>query len=319
MGRTVLQVRHHRGAPLPPTVTLYEMFRSIRHHQSKNSTPNQAQHHTATHLRPALNLVFSLAIMGNDGGSIPKRRELVKNAARAPTVSELKATALESLTHAWTHCALSGDRLDLETAVSDWRGRLFNYETILQGLMPTDEPPETTPATFGIKSLRDVVRLKFSKTDDKWTCPISMKEMGPSTKAVYLVPCGHVFAEAAMTEIQARSCPECSESFDKENVIPIGAATEKDVQKLEKRMETLREKGLTHALKKDKSEKKKSKKRKGDDVDVDEKKKKGSNAVSDSRISGINNPATASLTAKVLAEQDEMNKRRKIAEVMSRG
>lgn len=256
--------------------------------------------------------------MGNDGGSIPKRRELVKNAARAATVSELKATAFESLAHAWSHCALGGTSLEMEASVSDWKGRLFNYEAILSGLMPTDEPAETTPATFGIKSLRDVVRLKFSKTGDQWTCPISMKEMGPSTKAVYLVPCGHVFAEVAINEIQASSCPECGENFEKDNIITILATTEKDVQRLEKRLDSLREKGLTHSLKKDKSDKKNKKKRKGDEV-AETEDNGGKPAAAkpkkdvDSRIRGINNPFAASLTAKVLAEQDERNKRRKLA------
>ncbi|KAG5914180.1 hypothetical protein E4U42_000631 [Claviceps africana] len=260
--------------------------------------------------------------MGNDGGSIPKRSELVKNAARTPTVSQLKATALESLTHAWTHCALSGASLEMESAVSDWRGRLFNYEAILNGLMPSDESAEdTTPASFGIKSLKDVVRVQFSKSVGKWACPISMKEMGPSTKAVYLVPCGHAFAEIAITEIQEKSCPECGEKFSNENVIPLLAATEKDVQRLEKRHEALRETGLTHSLKKDKSEKKNKKKRKGcetaenrDLVESGDKAKTTyTQMAADSRISGINNSMAASLTAKVLAEQDEMKKRRKVA------
>ncbi|KAG6037836.1 hypothetical protein E4U41_004705 [Claviceps citrina] len=259
--------------------------------------------------------------MGNDGGSIPKRSELVKNAARTPTVSELKATALESLTHAWTHCALSGTSLEMETAVSDWRGRLFNYEPILNGLMSSDESAETTPASFGIQSLKDVVRVKFSKSGGTWSCPISMKEMGPSTKAVYLVPCGHAFAEVAITEIQEKSCPECGEIFDKENVIPLLAATEKDVQRLEERMASIRGRGLTHSLKKDKSEKKNKKKRKGDDIaengDVaesdDKAKPTHTKRDADCRISGINNPMAASLTAKVLAEQDQLNKRRKVA------
>ncbi|KAI9151478.1 Replication termination factor [Paramyrothecium foliicola] len=258
--------------------------------------------------------------MGNDGGSIPKRRELVKNAARAPTISELKATVLESLGHAWAHCALSGAPLDLESAVSDWRGRLYNYEAVLKGLMPSDEPVDVTPASLGIKTLRDIVKLKFSRTDKKWTCPISMKEMGPSVKAVYLVPCGHVFAEVAIAEIQEKTCPECAEAFTKDNVIPILPTSEKDIQKLETRIEDLRAKGLAHTLKKDKSEKKK--KRKGDDVKEEESAEKKEREAktdgqakkdTDSRISGINNAMAASLTAKVLAEQDEMNKRRKIA------
>lgn len=259
--------------------------------------------------------------MGNDGGSIPKRHELVKNAARAPTVSELKATALESLAHAWTHCALSGAPIDLESVVSDWRGRLFNYESILQGLMPTDEPAEITPASLGIKSLKDIVRLKFSKAGDKWACPISMKEMGPSTKAVYLVPCGHVFADVAIKEVQESSCPECGEAVEKENIVALLPTSEKELLRLETRLETLREKGLTHALKKDKSEKKNKKKRKGEEAaenhtngdNVDKDNQSKPKKETDSRISGINNPMAASLTARVLAEQDERNKRRKLA------
>ncbi|UKZ76197.1 hypothetical protein TrVFT333_003894 [Trichoderma virens FT-333] len=247
--------------------------------------------------------------MGNDGGSIPKRRELVKNAARAPTISELKATALESLAHAWAHCALSDAPLDLEA-----------------GLMPSDDPNEVTPAALGIRSLRDVAKLKFSKTGDKWACPISMKEMGPATKAVYLVPCGHAFAEVAITEIKEEACPECGEAFTQENVIAILPTAEKDLDRLQKRIEDLQASGLTHTLKKGKSDKKK--KRKAGDAEEDgdaekkEEKTKKNDASrakkeTDSRIKGINNSMAATLTARVLAEQDERNKRRKLAQAAS--
>ncbi|KAL6820532.1 DUF602 domain-containing protein [Trichoderma camerunense] len=264
--------------------------------------------------------------MGNDGGSIPKRRELVKNAARAPTISELKATALESLAHAWAHCALSDAPLDLDAVVSDWRGRLYSYEAILKGLMPSDDPNEVTPASLGIRSLRDVAKLKFSKTGDKWACPISMKEMGPATKAVYLVPCGHAFAEVAITEIKEEACPECGEAFTQENVIAILPTAEKDLDRLQKRIEDLQATGLTHTLKKGKSEKKKKRKagdaeEEGDAEKKEDKAKKNdasrAKKETDSRIKGINNSMAATLTARVLAEQDERNKRRKLAQAAS--
>ncbi|KAF5233116.1 hypothetical protein FAUST_8351 [Fusarium austroamericanum] len=250
--------------------------------------------------------------MGNDGGSIPKRHELVKNAARAPTTSELKATTLEALAHAWSHCALSGEPLDIDTLVSDWRGRLYNYEAILNGLMPSDEPVDITPASLGIKSLRDVAKLKVSKDGDKLVCPISMKELGTSVKSVYLVPCGHVFADVAIKEIQEKTCPECGTEFEQDNIITLVAHTKEDVERLEKRVENLKSQGLTHTLKKDKSEKKK--KRKGDDVKEEDKASSAEKAKKkeDARISGINNSFAASLTAKVMAEQDERNKRRKL-------
>lgn len=266
--------------------------------------------------------------MGNDGGSIPKRRELVKDAARAPTLSELKATALESLAHAWTHCALNGKPVDLDAVVSDWRGRLYSYESVLKGLMPgagSEEAEEDEDArqlaALGVRSLRDVARLKFTRNGEKWICPISMKEMGPATKAVYIVPCGHVFAELAMREIQEKACPECGEAFEQGNVVVILPTAEKEVERLEKRIEDLRAEGLTHTLKKDKSEKKKKQKKRkgGDGEDVPEengepeaKKKKRSEKNGDTKVSGINNPLAASLAAKVLAEQSELNKRRKM-------
>ncbi|KAL2127250.1 hypothetical protein VTI74DRAFT_11018 [Chaetomium olivicolor] len=273
--------------------------------------------------------------MGNDGGSIPTRRELVKSAARAPTVSELKATALENLSHAWTHDPVTSERLDMENVVSDWRGRLYNYESVLKGLMPggddndavpalvNGEPPELTFASTGIKSLRDVVKLKFrrytppgTKGRDIWACPVSLKELGPATRAVYLVPCGHVFAEAAIKQIQEHICPECSEKFEAADAIPILPTEKTDLDSLTTRISDLRAKGLTHSLKKDKingKKKRKAEETEGDGPAKPEKSKTASNAEISSRISGINNAMTASLTARVLAEQEERKKRRKLA------
>ncbi|KAL2162361.1 hypothetical protein VTH06DRAFT_7274 [Thermothelomyces fergusii] len=281
--------------------------------------------------------------MGNDGGSIPTRRELVKSAARTPTVSELKATALENLSHAWTHDPLTLEPLDMENVVSDWRGRLYNYESILKGLMPSDEDDNTTTrvdgessevtfASTGIKSLRDVVKLKFkryaspgAKDREVWACPVSLKELGPSTRAVYLVPCGHVFAEVAIKQIQEELCPECSEKFQTGDIIPILATDKADVEFLTTRISNLKASGLTHSLKKDKSSGKKKRKAEGPNGGADNEAEKrkvsqenGSTAVSaskfdtSSRVSGINNAMTASLTARVLAEQEERNKRRRL-------
>ncbi len=262
--------------------------------------------------------------MGNDGGSIPKRRELVKNAARTPTVSELKATILESLSHAWSHCALSDAPLEMDTAVSDAAGRLYNYEAVLKHLMPSEEPTDAATASTTIQSLRDIVQVKFPNRGGKWICPVSSKELGPATRSVYIVPCGHAFAEVAITEIKEDLCPECSEPFERDNVVAILPTAEKEIERLVKRIEDLRSKGLCHSLKKGKSEKKK--KRKGGEVSQEKGNQGDENGTSnankkakkdDARISGINNPMAASLTARVLAEQDEKNKLRQLVQTAS--
>ncbi|KAI0880027.1 DUF602-domain-containing protein [Annulohypoxylon maeteangense] len=272
--------------------------------------------------------------MGNDGGSIPKRRELVREAARLPTASELKATALESLTHAWTTCPLSDSPLDLSNAVSDWRGRLYNYEAILQCLMPSSsetamhEAQEAEFARTGVRSLKDVVKLHFTTRKDEKArefaaCPVSMKELGAATKSVYIVPCGHVFAEVAMKEISdtEKQCPECSATFQERDIIPILSTDEAELERLAKRADELKTLGLAHNLKKEKGASKKKRKAiegkemgTGGELETGKdgnKMRKGKEDRKDIS-SRINNPMTASLTAKVLAEQEEMSKRRKV-------
>ncbi|KAI1405044.1 DUF602-domain-containing protein [Hypoxylon fuscum] len=275
--------------------------------------------------------------MGNDGGSIPKRRELVREAARLPSASELKATALENLTHAWTTCPLSDAPLDLSNAVSDWRGRLYNYESVLQCLMPSsseNDVPETQETEFartGIKSLKDVVKLKFTiRKDDKSragrkefaVCPVSLKELGAATKSVYVVPCGHVFAEIATKEISEtgeKQCPECSTAFEERDIIPILPTDESEIDKLAKRLDYLKTLGLAHGLKKEKGAGKKKRKAEGDAKEKGttsggNARKEKSNNTSNEDKNGISNPMTASLTAKVLAELEERTKRRKIVD-----
>jgi hypothetical protein len=282
--------------------------------------------------------------MGNDGGSIPTRRELVKNAARNPSTSELKATQIEAQTHAWTYCPLS-NRLLAAPIVSDCAGILYNKDAILEQLLPKDDD---VPASIikekedvlqgRVKGLRDVVEVKFTLSkegkDEKKICPITSKELGPTTKAVYLVPCGHVFSEVAIREVAGETCVECNEGYTSENVIPILPLAKEDIVKLAARATKLKETGLTHSLKKAPGGKKRKKHAEADAAvheksttsngtaeGLPEKAKsrylENGTATPQSRSgtstpSGIKNAATASLTSRVLEEQEERNKRRKL-------
>ena len=83
------------------------------------------------------------------------------------------------------------------------------------------------------------------------------------------------------------------------------------------RTKTLKEKGLTHSLKKAPGGKKRKKNAEADGEEKPSKQKNGSAKDSPAPAGaaktsdGIKNSATASLTAKVMAEQEERNKRRK--------
>lgn len=285
--------------------------------------------------------------MGNDGGSIPTRRELVKNAARNPNTSELKATQLEAQTHAWTHCPLSNRPLTAPI-VSDWAGTLYNKDAILEQLLPKDDDvpaaiiKEKEDVLQGrVKSLRDIVEVKFTTLkegkDEKKICPITSKELGPTTKAVYLVPCGHAFSEVAIREVAGETCVECNEGYTSENIIPILPLAKEDIAKLAARAAKLKEAGLTHSLKKAPGGKKRKKPAEADAAPAEEKISTSNGtaegipgkvksrlaengaATPNSRsgtstptASGIKNAATASLTTRVLEEQEERNKRRKL-------
>jgi hypothetical protein len=283
--------------------------------------------------------------MGNDGGSIPTRRELVKNAARELNTTELKATQQEAQTHAWTYCPLSNRPL-ISPIVSDSAGTLYNKDAILEYLLPQDEPAPAAvtkerEAVLGgrVKGLRDVVEVRFTTEGEKKICPITSKELGASTRAVYLVPCGHAFSEAAIRQVAAETCTECGEPYAAENVIPILSLAADDISKLTARAAKLKAAGLTHSLKKAPGSKKRKKNAEADatTITATEAKANGEDHEVKSRTahpppvtqprngtstvpaaagapasSGIKNAATASLTSRVLEEQEERNKRRKL-------
>lgn len=284
--------------------------------------------------------------MGNDGGSIPTRRELVKSAANPPSSTDLKEKQREHLAHRWSQCPVSHKAL-VKPIVSDCAGDLYNKDAILQFLLPREVSPvdqaEYEQFIQGrIRGLRDVVEVKFEVEQDelkneRWICPITSKELGPSVKAVYLVPCGHAFSQEAITEMKAEQCSQCGVAYERRDVVPILPSSEVDKGVVVKRIEKLRGMGLTHSLKKAPGSKKRKAngevKQESNGVENSEK-TEGSKeekskptterpATPQPRTStpkpanGIKNAATASLTARVLEEEDARKKRRLESENIS--
>ncbi len=151
--------------------------------------------------------------MGNDGGSIPTRRELVKEGARDLTTTQVKEIQTEQQEHHWSTCALSHEPLS-SPVVSDALGTLYNKDAVLDRLLAAGEDDKADLQARGetfkdrLRSLRDVVEVKFETETGrkKWMCPVTGKVLGPGVKAVYLVPCGHAFAESAIKEMPGESC-----------------------------------------------------------------------------------------------------------------
>ena len=183
-----------------------------------------------------------------------------------------------------------------------------------------------------------MVEVKFEKEEvdeatneeaPQWICPITNKYLGPAVKAVYLVPCGHAFSEIAIKEAsRENSCLQCGEPYDSENTVTILPSTPTDTEKSQIRITRLREQGLSHSLKKapDKSKKRKKDKTADPESTVTPQHTVAESPADHAIISpstppkqplqslpnGIKNSETASLTARVLAEQDARNKKRRL-------
>ena len=155
--------------------------------------------------------------------SIPTRRELVKEAARNPSTTQLKETQKEQQEHYWTTDPLSHQPLSLPL-VSDYLGNLYSKAVVLEHLLAAgndslDIGKVSHEDDFNslVKSLRDVVEVKFQIEghDEKkgskasplnLVCPITNKALGPGVRSVYLVPCGHAFLESAVKEMSGENC-----------------------------------------------------------------------------------------------------------------
>ncbi|EMC92973.1 hypothetical protein BAUCODRAFT_76874 [Baudoinia panamericana UAMH 10762] len=256
--------------------------------------------------------------MGNDGGSIPKRRELVKEAARNPTATELRESQHEQQEYCWTTDPISQKPL-AQPIVSDSAGKLYNKDTILEYLVEGARKDEAENATQGsIKSLKDVVEVKFTVNADAttkiareaWVCPVTGDKLGPGSKAVYLVPCGHAFSATAIKEVSGERCLTCETEYASNDIIPILPAVATDIARLSLRVKTLQEKGLTHSLKKASGGGKKRKKKDELSQTTHYAATPVRDAPAATENAGIKNIATASLTAKVLEEQERIKKRR---------
>lgn len=167
----------------------------------------------------------TLSTMGNDGGSIPTRRELVKEAAKSLTTQQVKEVQNEQQEHAWSNDPLTRKPL-ARPIVSDSAGILYNKDSIIEYLLsdPADaKKAEADKVLQGrVKSLKDVVEVKFeidgtagnslllsngsTGRAERWVCSIANCELGPGAKTVYLVPCGHAFAGSVVKEVSGETC-----------------------------------------------------------------------------------------------------------------
>ncbi|XP_034237138.1 replication termination factor 2 [Thrips palmi] len=200
--------------------------------------------------------------MGNDGGTIPRRDELV----RLKKKKEKKDRDSE-LSFRWRHCNITQEPLE-EPISACGLGRLYKKQAVIEALLDRNLLPESASH---IKSLKDIRDLRLTpnpsfKTDAEkgdgyidratspYICPLTGLEVTGRFRFIFLWSCGCVFAERAMKEVKAKSCLKCQAPFNEEDIIILNG-TEEEVDGLRVRLEARQ--ARAKAEKKAKSEAKK--------------------------------------------------------------
>ncbi|EGN94172.1 hypothetical protein SERLA73DRAFT_188763 [Serpula lacrymans var. lacrymans S7.3] len=151
--------------------------------------------------------------MGNDGGSIPDRRDLVRNKPKAEQADKANQTRAR-----WFFCALSKRPLQ-EPIVSCALGKLYNKDSIIEYLLDRSAYGDGEEICGHIRSLKDVKTLKLTPTSTpsmsssdassspapQYVCPLTFKEMTGGQPFVYVLPCGCVFSQAGLKTVSGAS------------------------------------------------------------------------------------------------------------------
>ena len=182
--------------------------------------------------------------MGCDGGTIPKRDELVRTKKKK---EEKDKNA--DLVAKWKYCAISSNKLS-NPIVSCELGRLYNKDKVIEYLLNKEAP--NSSLLSHVRNLKDIVTLKLTfkqgyiekestgyqesdTQDSKYVCPIVGLEMNGKYKFCYIRSCGCVLSERAIKEVKTENCLVCNKPFVDDDLIIING-NDQEVEDLKKRM-----------------------------------------------------------------------------------
>ncbi|XP_067679268.1 replication termination factor 2-like [Haliotis asinina] len=188
--------------------------------------------------------------MGCDGGTIPRRDELVRT-KKKPEQKDKTA----DLVAKWKHCALSQERL-VEPIMACELGKLYNRESALEFLL--DRSKFESARNFEhLRGLKDLKKLELTvnrayegrmaeKGDSYidmqksgYICPVVGLEMNGKYKFCFSWNCGCVVSERALKEVKTDVCHKCGKPFTSADIVVING-TEEDYDEMKTRMEARR-------------------------------------------------------------------------------
>ncbi|KAI9331803.1 Rtf2 RING-finger-domain-containing protein [Zopfochytrium polystomum] len=188
-----------------------------------------------------------------DGGSIPKRHELVKQKQKEQRPDK------SSLAHSnWKCCALS--KAPLRAPLAACRlGRLYNKEKLIEFLLNRKAFGDGEAIAGHVLTMKDVITLNptpnpavhgkdsattsaiVSNFADKvepcqWICPVTLKEMNGNHRFSFIASCGCVLSEEALKQVPSATCLSCSKPFDAEkDVVPLNPTDPSEIAALRDR------------------------------------------------------------------------------------
>ncbi|OWF52009.1 protein RTF2 homolog [Mizuhopecten yessoensis] len=188
--------------------------------------------------------------MGCDGGTIPRRDEMVrvkKKAEQKDKVAELDAK--------WKRCAITQEPLHPPIMACEI-GKLYNKESALELLL--DRTKFECASSFshlrGFKDLKELNLTEnpaYEKPENEkgdgyidtniapYSCPIVGIEMNGKHRFSVLWKCGCVLSERANKEVKGQNCHKCGTPFRPEDIVILNG-TEEEIDELYKRMEAKR-------------------------------------------------------------------------------
>jgi len=192
--------------------------------------------------------------MGCDGGTIPKRDELVRQKKKAEVKDKNAANIAK-----WRYCALKHDTLKRPIVV-DSHGLLYSKDAILEYLL--DRMKFEHGPTY-IKKLKDIKELQLTENpsfkpnhndlgneyldvySSPFICPVTGLEMNGKYKFCAIWTCGCVLSDRALRTVnhnnteEKHSCPKCGEEYSSPDDVIILNPEDEDMDLMEQRRQRL--------------------------------------------------------------------------------
>lgn len=178
--------------------------------------------------------------MGNDGGTIAKRLDIINLYKKRDAEKDSFDDKKEEF-----RCKLTKKLLKDEIIVGDYKGNLLIKQLILEFLL--NKEYKTNTSLGHIRSMNDLVDLKPSFDDGDLVCLVSHVH----ENFVYLRTCGCILNKKLvqkLAEIEDSTCPKCNTPFDSIDLVYINA-NETDMKINDKNYQQLKSQGLSHSKK----------------------------------------------------------------------